>query len=119
VRLLNAGHLPPVVVRRNELEELPRGAPALGIMTDTDYDEHQVELEQGELLVVYSDGLTEARDEQGRFYGSQTLFELLPELYGQSARDAGERLLRTNESFVGREQASDDLSLVVLRRTGP
>ncbi|MFQ5571637.1 MAG: PP2C family protein-serine/threonine phosphatase [Rhodothermales bacterium] len=118
VRLLNAGHLPPLVVRGETVEELPKGSPALGIMSDVDYTEQHVRLSEHDFLLVYSDGLTEARNEQGDFFETQRLKELLPSLSGLTARRTGERLLSAVKAFEGDTRPSDDLSLVLLKRTG-
>ncbi len=116
VRLLNAGHLPPLVVHADTIEEMPKGAPALGLVRQAVYTEQRVELAPGDLLVVFSDGLTEARDEQKAFFGDERLQALLPSLRGLSAEAAGLRLLDAVEQFAGEARPHDDLSMVVLKR---
>lgn len=116
VRVLNAGHLPPWIVYADTLKEMPKGAPALGLMREAAFTEQRVALAPGDLLVVYSDGLTEARDEQKAFFGDQRLKALLPSLRGLSAEAAGLRLLDAVERFAGDARPSDDLSLIVLKR---
>ncbi len=117
VRFLNAGHLPPLVGRTDGVDTLSRGAPALGLTGKTRYREDQAELEQGDLLVLYSDGLTEARNEEGEFFGDTRLKRLIPRLRNLSASTAGARLLAEIEDFVGDAIRSDDLSVVILKRT--
>ena len=116
VRLLNAGHLPPLVVHAESIEEMPKGAPALGLVRQAVYTEQRVELAPGDLMVVFSDGLTEARDEQKVFFGDERLEALLPSLRGLSAEAAGLRLLEAVEQFAGEARPYDDLSMVVLKR---
>ena len=116
MRLLNAGHLPPWVVHADSIEETPKGAPALGLMSQAVYTEQCVELAPGDLMVVFSDGLTEARDEQKEFFGDERLQALLPSLRGLSAEAAGLRLLEAVEQFAGEARPYDDLSMVVLKR---
>jgi len=116
VRLLNAGHLPPLVVHADSIEEMPKGAPALGLVRQAVYTEQRVELAPGDLLVVFSDGLTEARDEQKEFFGDERLQALLPSLRGLSAEAVGLRLLEAVEQFAGEARPYDDLSMVVLKR---
>jgi hypothetical protein len=117
VRLLNAGHLPPLILREDRIETMPRGAPAFGLTPASRYEEHTVELEYGDMLVVYSDGLTEARDEQGDFYGERKLRRFLPHIRGLSPETAGARLLAEIETFVGEAKVTDDLSIILLKRT--
>ena len=117
VRLLNAGHLPPLIGRADGVETLSRGAPALGLTDKSRYTEDRAELTRGDLLLLYSDGLTEARNEEGEFYGDAQLKRLIPRLRNLSASTAGARLLAEIDDFVGDAVPSDDLSIVILKRT--
>ncbi len=116
VRLINTGHMPPIVIQHSGLAELSKGAAALGLLTDLSVTEQTVNLQPGELMVVYSDGLTEARSEDGEFFGRHRLLEILTTLRGIPAEDAGRCLLDAHEEFVGEAEPSDDLSMVVVRR---
>jgi hypothetical protein len=116
VRILNAGHMPPITIKSSGLDQLPPVAPPLGALPDSVYAEQRIEIEPGELLLIYSDGLTEARNEGGEFFGEERLLALLPGLRTLSVADAGSRLLAEVESFVGEERYSDDLSLALLKR---
>ncbi|HNV02854.1 MAG TPA: PP2C family protein-serine/threonine phosphatase [Vicinamibacterales bacterium] len=118
VRLVNAGHMPPVRISGGTFHELPRGDMALGMMPASTYQERQLELRPGEMLVVYSDGLTEALNEAGEFYGDERLRSVFAGLGGLSAAEAGARLLASVDAFIGRTRPYDDLSLVILRREG-
>jgi len=117
VRLMNAGHMPPAHLSNSTYHELPRGNMALGLMDGVAYDEQVVELQPGDMLVVYSDGLTEALNETGEFYGEERLQALFPTLTALSAKDAGTRILASADAFIGETKPYDDLSLVVLKRT--
>ena len=64
------------------------------------------------------DGLTEAGNEEGDLFGEERLQELLPELRSLSAEAAGSRLLAAADRFIGEARLSDDLSLVLLKRSG-
>jgi len=116
VRMVNAGHLPPVVVHGETIEEMPQGAAALGIMPGTAFNEQKVALQPEGLLVIYSDGITEARNDKDDFFGEQRLFSLLPELRKLSAEAAGSRLIDEVKKIVSSAQPSDDLSLIMLKR---
>lgn len=117
VRLVNAGHIPPVIVKAGRIEKMAKGGVALGIMPEGTFDEQLVQMESGNMLLIYSDGLTEAQSSAGEFFGEQRLLGLLPQLAGVSAEQAGERLVAEVERFVGEERAHDDLSIVVIRRS--
>ncbi len=116
MRLLNAGHLPPLVLRGANVEELPHGAPALGLMKTSKFDELTVEIAPGDLFVAYSDGVTEARNERDEFLGDQRLKAIVGKSAGISPDRLGERILSTVDAFVGEAPRSDDLSLVIVKR---
>jgi hypothetical protein len=118
LHVLNAGHLPPVVLAKSKAHEMPRGGPALGLLSKWTYEESAVQLQPGETLLVYSDGLTEAINEQGEFFGDERLQELLAQLGGLSAEEMGKRLLDEVDQFVSGGPRSDDLSLMILKRNG-
>ncbi len=118
VRWLNAGHMPPLILRNYKLTELPQGAAALGVLAEPAFVEQQTELQPGEALVLYSDGLIEARNEAGEFFGEQRLTDFLPTLTGLTSTEIGVRLLAEIARFVGEARPHDDLSLVVLKRVG-
>jgi hypothetical protein len=116
VRLINAGHLPPVVMKGEVLEEMGKGDPAIGIFPETVFAENTVRLNKGELLVVYSDGIPDAKNSMGEFYGTQRLFQLLRQLSHLPPQDIGERVTRAVEHFVGEARVYDDISLIIVRR---
>jgi serine phosphatase RsbU (regulator of sigma subunit) len=116
VRLLNAGHMPPLVVRGTTLSELPPGCLALALLPDAKYDEQATDLLDGDTLVVYSDGVTEAMNADGDFFGDQRLRSLLASVGSQSIDQAGRRIVDAVDSFVGTARPHDDISLVLLRR---
>lgn len=116
VRLLNAGHMPPILLKDHRAQEIPHGTAALGVLSATNFTEQQIDLQRGDTLLIYSDGLTEARNEAGDFFGEERLFELLASLAGLAAHEIGARILGEVENFIGEAKAHDDLSLIVLQR---
>jgi len=116
VRMLNAGHLPPLVLREGELEELDRGDAAIGIMDGARFRERTVHMETGDVLIVYSDGLTEARNEIGRFFGEERLRDLLERMRGFGVKSVGEQLLRAVDRFENGARRHDDLSMIIVKR---
>lgn len=117
ISFVNGGHFPPVVVKRNSVKEVGKGGIALGLKPGTLYKQQEVSLNAGELLVVYSDGLTEAQNEEGEFFGSERALSAFKELYSMDAIAAGERILAEYKQFVEDTPPSDDLSLLILSRT--
>ena len=117
VRMLNAGHIPPVVVRRGRVDEMAKGGPALGLVPKAVYIEQRLTLQPGDFMVVYTDGIVEAMNKRGEFFGDQSLFGLLHTLDGSlPAEEIGNRILQGVDRFALGAKAHDDLSAVVLRR---
>jgi sigma-B regulation protein RsbU (phosphoserine phosphatase) len=120
VGLATAGHPGPVVLRSSGIERpLLFGNPALGVTEEaelqalpTDY----VDLAPGDALLLYTDGLSDARDPGGRFYGDARLDEALAELRGLPAAQLLQSLLDDAGAFGGRAP-TDDVALVLVRRT--
>jgi hypothetical protein len=117
VRLVNGGHMPPVLVSGAGYHELQRGDMALGMMPGATYREQHQDVRAGEMLLAYSDGLTEALNAAGEFYGEDRLRAVFTGLASLSARQAGERILESVDAFIGTTRPYDDLSLIVLKRT--
>lgn len=116
VRFMNAGHMPPLVLSAGETRRHPPVAPLLGVLPDARFTEQEVELSAGELMVAYSDGLTEAMNGSEDFFSEERLLAIMPSLDGLGAKEAGRRLVSAVDKFIGEERPSDDLSLIVLRR---
>ena len=113
----NAGHDLPYLCRRNgDAEELrARGMP-LGLMPGMSYEENETELEAGEGVLFYSDGLVEAHDPQGEMFGFPRLRTLVAE-HGET-QSLGAALLKELYSFVGEGwEQEDDITLLTLRRS--
>lgn len=117
VRILNAGHMPPLALIGGSLETLPPVALPLGIKPDAQYREQSLELQPGDLLVLYSDGLSEAMHGEEEF-GDERVREQVSTAGGLTAGQLGRRILDAVDTFTGDVRPHDDLSLAVLRRTG-
>jgi len=118
LRYLNAGHNPPFVLRASGSETLEASAIPLGMMDGTTYEEGGLRLEKGDVLVVYSDGLTEATNASDQEFGPERLRALLPRLRGLNAEQAVRLVIGEVTSFLDGERPHDDLSLVVLVHPG-
>jgi len=116
VRILNAGHMPAMIIRENETKEMPRGSPALGLKKKITFAEQRAELKQGEVLFVYSDGITDARNEAGEFFGEDKLIKLLQRNRTLSIEKIGKNILNEVDRFIGDARLYDDLSMVILKR---
>lgn len=116
VRVLNAGHMPPLIVRNGNVSAMDRGSMVLGIMHDAPFSEQSINLAEGDALVVYSDGVSEAMNENGDFFGDERLFASVATVAGRAPADMGASVLTAVKEFIGDAVPNDDLSLVVLKR---
>jgi serine phosphatase RsbU (regulator of sigma subunit) len=112
----NAGHDLPYLHRNGEAEELrARGMP-LGLMPGMGYEEKEIELDAGDGIFFYSDGLVEAHDPQGEMFGFPRLRALIAE-HGEG-RALGDFLMEELYSFVGEGwEQEDDITLLTLERS--
>ena len=116
LKFVNAGHLPPFLLKQTGIEEFEKGEPALGLMVDIEYKHHILELEHGEIFLAYSDGLTEARNHNGEFFGAEKFIKILKVTKHLSAKQLGEAIVSEVEHFSGDTKWNDDLSLMIIQR---
>ena len=116
VAWFNAGHLAPMLVRGNRLESLGKGDAALGLRSDMKYEKHTAHLNQGDWLVLYSDGVTESVDESGAFLGDARFREWLRIEGHKDAPSRGIHITERLARYIGNAALSDDISLVILQR---
>ena len=114
----SAGHCPPYLVRAQEeiVQELAgQGAP-LGMFGDRAWPAQSARLNPGDVLVLYTDGITEARNAQKEFYGEERLVETLCAHRQACARDIQAAIMEGIDTFTGDSAHSDDITLVLLVR---
>jgi sigma-B regulation protein RsbU (phosphoserine phosphatase) len=125
----NAGHNPPYLLRAQENAGAPfeahvlhRTGMALGVAEDASWEQATIQMDPGDILVLYTDGVTEAQDAGGTLFGDERLLAVLggsaamparPEHVAQGIRDA---LLARVREFVGDASQFDDITLVVIAR---
>lgn len=120
----NGGHLPPLLFRRSSngggnselFCRLETGGPVLGVLPEASFQEGTVTLQAGDLLALFSDGITEAMNERSEEFGEDRLVELLAALSHLPSRELSERVLQEVAAFSGSASAHrDDLTLILLR----
>lgn len=116
-RYASAGHNPPIVHRAGgDIQLLQEHGMVLGVSPKAHYQTHQFDLDFGSTMVLYTDGVTEAMNERGEFFGVDRLAEMIAD---RSNVTAGELALWINEAvrdFCLTDDPPDDLTTVVLRR---
>jgi serine phosphatase RsbU (regulator of sigma subunit)/pSer/pThr/pTyr-binding forkhead associated (FHA) protein len=113
----NAGHNPPVIVRTNgTVEYLDGGGPVLGILSIANYSEYRARLEQGDVLAIYSDGVTEATNGVQEEFGDDRFAEVLKASRQKSAAEIVATVNQALTDFAAGSPPADDITLVVARR---
>ena len=120
LRYSNAGHNPPLIMKPGQRPEwltLPE-ACFLGIFDDTRYETRSVILEPGDLLLAYTDGVTEAMNNEGSLYSEERLSELFEKCRDIPADRLIGEVLQSVHDFTGAVTQSDDITLLALRYRG-
>jgi sigma-B regulation protein RsbU (phosphoserine phosphatase) len=113
----NAGHNPPALVRRGgEVEWLAQGGLILGILADSPFESGEVTLEPGDLLALYTDGVTEGADAGAEMFGEDRLVEALRRRAGLPCAEIAHEVVREVRAFEGEQGPADDITLLVARR---
>lgn len=114
---LNAGHNPPLIVHAaGTVEQLASGGLPLGIKPDAEYREGRTQLQPGDVLVIYSDGVTEAVSPTGEEYGPTRLYEVVQRNVEASAAGIRDRIESALTKFSQGTSAADDITLVIVKR---
>ena len=114
---VNAGHNPPLLLHADgRAETLTEGGMVLGLFESVPYGEGTAQLGRGDVLVVYSDGVTETFDASGDEFGEQRLSEIIVQERRGTAAAIQDAILRGLEQFAPGEKATDDRTLIVIKR---
>ncbi|MEJ2209337.1 MAG: GAF domain-containing protein [Anaerolineae bacterium] len=115
---VNAGHMPPVLVRAADgsTQELHTPGMALGVLEQAEFQEDVVYIEPGDALVLYTDGITEAANADRDLFGRQRLAEVVSAHRHGSAQELARAIDDAVAEFVGDAPQSDDFTLLVARR---
>ncbi|WP_200284835.1 ABC transporter substrate binding protein [Rhabdochromatium marinum] len=118
---VNAGHNPPYHIDRNgqPVALTGRSGPALGVIEGATYRPHQLHLQPGETLFIYTDGVTEAADASQQLYGEERLEQLLSSLNGASAEVIDTTLMDRLHQFAQGASQADDITVLTMRVTEP
>lgn len=118
LRFVNAGHNPPYLVRRTstgiEAQQLKAGGTVLGLFPESDYEAGELRLCPGDMLVAFTDGVSEALNVQGEEFGEARLEALLVNAMGCSADAISDRLTTAMRDWIGGAEQHDDLTFIVL-----
>jgi len=113
---VNAGHNPPLLIRKAEIKKLETGGLILGMMkTMIPYQSETIQLQSGDFIITFTDGVTEAMNSKEEEYSDEALEKLCKTFSNQSAEEAKELILNDVKKFTAGFEQSDDLTLLVVK----
>ncbi len=113
----NAGHLPPILMRKGETQFLEVNGTVVGAFPFSRYDESRVTLEPGDLLLFYTDGITEAENAYGEQFGEERLCQLLRKRNGSTSSEILASIVDHVKEWTGSGELQDDMTLLLAIRT--
>jgi phosphoserine phosphatase RsbU/P len=118
IRYSNAGHDYPIFISSNgEVKRLQTGGLLLGCLPSSEYSEALIDFNDGDLLCMYSDGITEAMNSTKQEFGEENLIGLIKEHHTKTADEISRMILNSIRVHVKEEPQSDDITVMVIKRT--
>ncbi len=118
LRYCNAGHNPPLTIIGELVEPLPAKANLpMGVIAEFDYMMQQTRVEPETMIVLYTDGLTEAKNMDRKQFGLEKTLKILEKCHDATATQLIQTLTKKVDAFVGEAEPSDDLTLLAIRYT--
>ena len=114
----NAGHNPPVVGNAEgqyAFLDIKEANVPIGICPDLEYQGEEIDLPAGSMMLLYTDGLTEAENRQKKLYGEDRIIQLMASHASQSSRDMVEALKADVDQFRDGAEQNDDLTMLAFR----
>lgn len=112
----NAGHLPPVLIRDGVPERLDVNGTVVGAFPFSNYGESRINLRSGDLLVCFTDGLTEPENEYGEMFGEDRLVDLIARNSHRTDEQIIELVLSSVHQWTASEELQDDMTILMARR---
>ncbi|MGD0302295.1 MAG: SpoIIE family protein phosphatase [Bryobacteraceae bacterium] len=112
----NAGHLPPILIHNGSSTLLDINGTVVGAFPSSKYDESKVELHAGDLLVCYTDGITEPENEYGEMFGEERLIELVSKHAERDDHRVIEVVMDAVRQWTGAPELSDDMTVLLARK---
>jgi predicted permease len=116
LRYVNAGHLPPYLLRSSSaIEELSTGGPVIGLFPQMPYEEATIDLQPGDVLVAFTDGVTEAMNASEEEFGEERLKELLRGIVDLPVNEISAAISQALKNWIKDAAQYDDLTFVVMK----
>jgi sigma-B regulation protein RsbU (phosphoserine phosphatase) len=115
VTYCNCGHEPTILIRDGQTEDLEKGGLVFGVDDKAEYEIGTIDLKDGDCLLFYTDGLIDAVNFEGDFWGKENLFKTAKEFTSGSAEQMIKNILLYRRRFVGLASQLDDISVVLVK----
>ena len=116
IQYVNAGHNPPLLIRNGKITKLQKGGMILGVMkTAVPYLSEKIQLQSGDTLIMFTDGVTEAMDKNRNEFSDERLEQLAVKLYTKSAPEIISSIQSEIQNFSSGTVQSDDITLMVIK----
>jgi sigma-B regulation protein RsbU (phosphoserine phosphatase) len=112
----NAGHLPPILIHNGSSTRLDVNGTVVGAFPMSKYDESKIALHPGDLLVCYTDGITEPENEYGEMFGEERLIELVSKNADRDDNRVIETVMDAVRQWTGAPELSDDMTVLLARK---
>jgi sigma-B regulation protein RsbU (phosphoserine phosphatase) len=111
----NAGHLPPVLLRQGKVERLRVGGTVVGLFSPITYVQAEIQIQPGDLLLAFTDGITEPENIYGEEFGEDRMLEVVRRAQSASPQILVEEIYRSVNDWTGSPELQDDMTLVVAK----
>jgi sigma-B regulation protein RsbU (phosphoserine phosphatase) len=112
----NAGHLPPILIHNGSASRLDINGTVVGAFPASKYDESKIALHPGDLLVCYTDGITEPENEYGEMFGEDRLIELVSKNADRDDNRVIETVMDAVRQWTASPELSDDMTVLLARK---
>ena len=111
----NAGHLPPVLLRRGKVYRLNVGGTVVGLFSPLTYEQAEIPIQPGDLLLAFTDGITEPENIYGEEFGEDRVLEVVHRALSASPQILAEEIYRSVSDWTGSPELQDDMTMLVAK----
>ena len=111
----SCGHEPTVLIRDGQISDLKKGGLVLGVEASVEYEIETVELKDGDYLLFYTDGLIDAANFEGQFWGREKMLQAAKKSLTGTAEHMAKNILRYRRRFCGLAEQIDDTSIIIVK----
>jgi sigma-B regulation protein RsbU (phosphoserine phosphatase) len=112
----NAGHLPPILIRGSQIEHLAVDGTVVGAFAKVPYGASRLQLQKDDLLIAFTDGVSEPENEYEEMFGEERLIELVQQQFHRSDEEIMQSVVDAVQKWTGTPEMQDDLTLLIVRK---